>query len=119
MEAAMSKKKVTDPAADPTSLGNLVMQAGVCTPMQLRAALAEKADEEDQLLGEILVRMGILTEKLLHRFLDQQQVLRSSNGNVRHALRSVSVAASATLALSGSLNELNDLALLALQKLKP
>jgi len=119
VEAAVSKKKVS-PAEDPTSLGNLVVKAGVCTTAQLQKALEEKADAEDRLLGQILVRMGVLTEPLLQRFLEQQQFMRTSNGNgTRHARQFASLAANATQALSGSLNDLNDLARQALRKLKP
>lgn len=105
-----------DPAQDPTSLGNLLLKAGLCTLSQLRAALAQKAQKDDQLLGQLLVQMGVVRPEAISRLLEHQAALRGSSS--RQAVRCASIAVASTMQLTGNLDSLNNLALEVLQKLK-
>lgn len=105
------------PELDPTSLGNLLVQAGLCSEAQLREAVLVKRGKEDQLLGETMVSMGVLSPLLLQAILEQQSALRARGAS--RAKKYAHTAARTTLALSGSLEALNSVALEALHKLKP
>ena len=105
-----------DPSVDPTSLGNLLMRGGMVSREQIQAALIEKSREEDRYLGETMVEMGFISRQVLVTYLNQQMLLRSKSRT--EVLRAVGVAASGTLALSGSLDSLTELASQVLQKLK-
>lgn len=110
------KKRAMRPEEDPTSLGNLLVKAGVCTESQLREAIAVKRQRDDTLLGETMVRMGIITHDMLKVVLEQQQLLRVSG--TKRAVYFANKAARSTLTLSGNIAALNEVALQALSKLK-
>lgn len=112
----MFKKRAFLPEEDPSSLGNLLVKAGVCSDSQLRDAIAIKRSKEDQLLGETMVRMGVITRDMLNVVLEQQANLRMRGA--KRAMSYAHTAARSTLALSGSLESLNEIAQLALSKLK-
>lgn len=59
-------------------LGDMLLQAGVVTPLQLNAALAEQQRWGGK-LGRILVRMGALSDELLAMALSRQLNLPRAN----------------------------------------
>jgi hypothetical protein len=110
------KKSGKRPERDPTSLGNILLHAGICTNEQLQVALAEKRRRDDQFLGDILVQMGFLSREMLVKFLNQQAYLRRNDR--RQVLHLVRTASRDTASLSGNLDSLSSLALQVVQKLK-
>lgn len=111
----MAWRKKANPVEDPTSLGNLLLRAQACTPVQLQKALEAK-NANDLYLGETMVKLGFISRETLVTFLNKQMLLRDTDS--RHAVRVASAAVASTLQFSGSLDVLNDLALEVLHKLK-
>jgi hypothetical protein len=81
-----------DPADDPTSIGNILINLGVVTEQQLRAAVADKhRTAPDELLGLFMVGREIINREHLEKALKTQQQLRS-NGKTARALAQADVA---------------------------
>ena len=89
----MSKPKVKSlPACDPTSLGCLLRDKGLVDSQQLLTALQFQVENADLLLGEALVRLGIISREILEVMLAEQNPRRngarkSSNLRVQQVLQ--------------------------------
>jgi len=71
----LKSKQIVDPRADPTSIGNIAIQRGYATPMQVAYAL--KKQEERQPLGMLLLlEQGVITEMQLEELLVEQEATR-------------------------------------------
>ena len=100
-----------DPGCDPTSLGNLLLEKGLVTPKQLSEAVHFQQNNADLLLGEALVRLGVITREVLEATLAQQEMVRKgasrqSNDQVQRMLRmaaqhTLSVASGGTALVQG------------------
>lgn len=65
-----SRNGMTTPAEDPDSFGNLAVEKGYITRDDLQEALTVQTER----IGEVLVRMGKLTEEQLDCLLIEQRV---------------------------------------------
>lgn len=97
----------TTSADDPSSLGNLVLQDGLCSPEQLKQALQEVQDAHDTRLGEVLVRHGIVSPFVLAKLLERQRAHRAPSRE--RTRRVVQLVVEHTQALSASLRDVHDL----------
>jgi len=82
------------PAYDPTSLGSLLRDRGLVSDAQLSQALQFQVENADLLLGEVLIRLGIISREVLEATLTEQDLRRNgprkaSNGQVRRVLQMV------------------------------
>jgi len=64
------------PEADPTSIGNIIVNLGFITEEQLSEAVKEFKASKEELLGQFLLRQTPLTESQLKIALDKQDRLR-------------------------------------------
>lgn len=97
-------KKAKSPACDPTSLGSLLLNSGLVSSKQLDEALHFQQDNADLLLGEALVRMGVLSREMLEAALMQQELARKgatkqTSSQVRRVLK---MATQQTIATAGA-----------------
>lgn len=60
---------------DPTSLGSILVTAGVCTKAQIQRAIVLRVEREE-LLGEALVHLRIVTHHQLEVALARQKIRR-------------------------------------------
>ena len=63
-----------DPSQDPSSIGNLAIRKGYATRQQVIAAAQKQ--EERQPLGQILIEAGVLTSVQLEELLIEQEIER-------------------------------------------
>jgi hypothetical protein len=83
---------MVNPADDPTSIGCILVNTGVITEQQLRAAVQERQQvSPDELLGLFMVGKQILDTETLKQALLTQKRLRS-NGKTVRALAQAEVA---------------------------
>ncbi len=66
------------PMNDPTSIGNLLCAAGAVDAEHIKNALDFQKEHADVLLGEALVRLGLLTRPALEVAIAQQKAVRTS-----------------------------------------
>ena len=66
---------MSDPADDPTSLGNVLIDMGFLTQGDLTRALQERESLE-MLMGKLLVARGLISERQLQKALEVQGGLR-------------------------------------------
>ena len=66
------------PHLDTTSVGNLLIERGLCTEGQLREALSYQVTNKEVLLGELLVKMGAVREEQLDIVRARQEIARSN-----------------------------------------
>jgi len=111
------KVKKPSPKADPTSLGNLLVNINVITQEQLDKAIEFQASNGELLLGEVCVYMGFIERELLSDIVDQQRILRS-NTEDKHAavIQRVIEATTKASGLNQSLDSLMGTVTAALRK---
>jgi hypothetical protein len=81
-----------DPADDLTSIGSILINLGIITNQQLRAAIEDKhRTAPDELLGLFMVGREIITREQLKKALKTQQQLRG-NGKTARALAQADIA---------------------------
>jgi len=113
---SLLKRAKDDPMSDPTSLGSLLIESGRCTKDQLQAAYDYQTQNRDILIGEVLIKMGVINQSIMDEILARQKVLRKSTA--KNVAEYVQVAAKHTLILSGSLDSLADLSNQVLLRIK-
>jgi hypothetical protein len=74
--------KKRDPTDDPHSIGNLLMLSGHCTEEEIFAALRFQKSNPDVLMGEHLVRIGVITEDTLEIMIAKQKAARGKNSAI-------------------------------------
>lgn len=62
---------------DPTSLGSLLKAARLVTPEQLEEACQYQIDNQDKMLGEILIKLGYITEETFLAMMAKQRTMRN------------------------------------------
>jgi hypothetical protein len=77
-EEVMGLFRKGDPHQDVTSIGNLLIDAGICTKEQVQKAICYQCDNPDAMLGEALVQLGSLTRDQLDVILARQEIMRSN-----------------------------------------
>lgn len=107
----MSYDKETSSRAtlDPNSLGNLVLREGLLTPKEFQNIFEEFASQSvNELLGQFLVRKGILCEEKLELLLIRQEA--QENGGVEdiHVQRAMRIAERTGSQVSDCINDLVD-----------
>jgi len=70
------------PETDFSSLGNLLLEEGMVTEEQLMTALQTQGDQ-DMLLGEALVHMGVISYTQLDAMLARQKMHRDGRDGIR------------------------------------
>lgn len=70
-----AKHKKAD--CDPTSLGSLLKAAKIVTPEQLAEACQYQIDNQDEMLGEILIKLGYITEETFTTMMAKQSAMRN------------------------------------------
>ena len=110
-----------NPDCDSTSLGSILLTDGAVKPEQLDAALSFQKNNEDLLLGEALVHMGIISRELLEVALVKQELLRNGTSKASHVKvqRLLKMATQQTLAFGGSLEAIHQLVVELADKVKP
>lgn len=69
-----------DPKADPTSLGNVLLELSIITEEQLDQALQEQETlRGDDLLGKLLIANGACTEEEISMAMSAQESLRAKD----------------------------------------
>jgi len=66
------------PENDPLSLGNLLIASGHCTQGDIDSALTHR----DEMMGEYMVRHGIISRDVLEVMLAKQRAARGGNGAI-------------------------------------
>ena len=72
-------KGLNKAATDPTSLGNILVDAKVLAIEDLQKAIRFQQENQDIMLGEALVRLGMLSREILDALLLQQDVMRGKH----------------------------------------
>lgn len=103
-------------ADDLTSIGSLLTSGGYCSEEDLERALRFQKDNPDIMLGETLLRMGIIDIETLEVMLVRQKVARKGSQSAIHKL--ADLALSRTINASASLDVARTLAAEATEKLK-
>jgi hypothetical protein len=67
---------VSKAAKDPTSLGNILVESHVVDLEDLQKAIRFQQENQDVMLGEALVRLGVLQREVLDALLLQQKIAR-------------------------------------------
>lgn len=67
-------------AKDPYSFGNLLLERGLISEVDLDRALAFQRDNQDVMLGEALVHMGVIERGTLETMLLRQEALKGGGG---------------------------------------
>jgi len=62
---------------DGTSLGNLLLKAGMITAEQLQEALDFQDENPDHMLGEALVQMGVVDKDTVETLIEAQKAKRT------------------------------------------
>jgi len=73
-EEGNSGEKYDRAKEDETSLGNILLEKGYVTQVELEEAI--KIQKSQSLLGRILVNMGVITEEQLEEVLLEQKIRR-------------------------------------------
>jgi hypothetical protein len=82
---ANGRQKVDEPKEDPTSLGNIAVEAEFVTKEDLDEALA--AQEAQLKIGQILVERGKITESQLKNLIFEQKVRRGEVTDKKEILK--------------------------------
>ncbi len=85
--AASADDFIQEVIQDPASLGNLLLKTKAIDLTQLREALAFQSDNPDIMLGEALIRMGLITRDGLNILLTRQKAMRGGSKEVRQLLK--------------------------------
>jgi hypothetical protein len=97
---------------DPTSIGNMLISSELVTREQLETALKFQMENQDQMIGEILIAMGILSREAFDAILSKQHVLRNNFNKkyvaqyIQAATKRISATAKATEDLNSETNKL-------------
>jgi len=103
---------IYDASKDPTSLGNLLLKMQVINKDQLDRACLYQKENKNSLLGEALVRLGVLESEVLAAVIDEQQLIRSHGPErSRVILERAAKATVSTVTVSNTLETLGDLVL--------
>lgn len=76
---ARQLQKYAAAAEDPSSIGNILLKMGVITPDQLQRALGQKIKFDDALLGALLRQMGYAEGKDIEQALKIQTEMRDGS----------------------------------------
>lgn len=87
------------PKDDPHSIGSLLILGGHCTEEQIAVAKEFQNDNPDVLMGEHLVREGLIDEETLTLMLVRQDAARGRNSGLTKFAR-IAVERSKALAVS-------------------
>jgi len=100
-----------------TSLGKILTSTGVVTHEQLQKALQYQIDNQDEMLGEILIKLDFITEEEYETARMKQRVLE--NGFDKKEMRvCFSMAKKRTAAMQQANVDLREAALQLVRKLK-
>lgn len=66
-------------SVDGTSLGNLLLKAGMITAEQLQEALDFQDENPDHMLGEALVQMGVVDKDTVETLIETQKARRTKH----------------------------------------
>lgn len=105
-------KKLALASKDPTSIGNLLVRMGVITEDQLLRAISIQHDAQEQLLGDILVKVGFVGRDYLDLIVEQQSIMRKRGDERSQAvLAKTSHATERTNSVLSSLEHISQLTL--------
>ena len=90
--------KMAKAARDKSSLGNLMLKEGLVGQNELAELLAEFNDlKVEELLGQFLVRKGVLAPEKLELLLIRQEAARNGGVEKQHIQRAMKIAAATSL----------------------
>jgi hypothetical protein len=106
-------------AKDPTSLGNILLNLGLLKPTDLDRGLAFQVDNPDVMLGESLVKIGVIPREIVDEVVEIQKLIREGkNAQGEVVLRKISKAEAQTQKTMTALDELTEVQAQLIRKLK-
>lgn len=96
---------------DPLSLGNLLLHSGTITRAQLIEAVRYKSENQEQFLGETMIKMGFISEEHMRIVLLRQKILRDSKPAARDVVNLAKLGAKHNERLGRKYDELQGIAL--------
>jgi hypothetical protein len=80
------KKAPPTPDQDPTSLGRLLVDSGALSPEDLDFALQVQAQRKQELLGHLLIELGLVDPAIVESTLVMQMATRGNGRELRAAV---------------------------------
>lgn len=76
------RKRVKTARKDKSSLGNILLKAGIVSEEQLKNALMFQDKNKDEMLGDVLIKLDMVSRPMIEEFLILQKTKRGTQADV-------------------------------------